>query len=541
MPHSFQTTLSQIAAQYTALLKVPVTTTTIRKKIEEDPYYPTLFSLSRVFDKFNIENGGYEVEPEHYGELTAPFIAYMNNQPNGKDFVLVTSINDAGVVYQNGSKTVQASKEQFLREWQRVVFMAAPNEQSGEADYANKLQQEKKQSFRTNLQAFAGILIFVLAAMFWLLSFSSTALAAPLTLILIKSAGLAATILLQVFEFNQHNSIVKNICSMGKSTDCNAVLHSKAATMFGISWSDAGFYYFAGSTLFLLFPSIPWEAKLPVLSLAATLVALYIPFSIYYQWKVVKQWCPLCLAVQAVLLAELVWSLFVFWPEKNVFQEFILHSSLPLLFSFLISVLLVPVIWPVVKKWMLQAREQQSFEAAYKRLLYNPETFNNLLQQQPQAPEGYQQIGITIGNPEAPNTILKVCNPYCGPCASLHPVLEEIITGNPNIKVKVIFTVSNGADDVRTPPAKHLLAIAALGDPKLTQQALDDWYLAPKKDYAVFAARYPMNGGLEDQHQHIAAMEKWCNDASIAYTPTLFINGYQLPENYRIEELKYIL
>lgn len=541
MPHSFQTTLSQVAAQYIALLKIPVTGTTIRQKVEEDPYYPSLYSLSRVFDKYHIENGGYEVESSHYSELQAPFIAYMSNQANGKDFVLVTSINESGVVYQNGTRPVQNTKDQFIKDWQRVVFVAAATPESGEPGYAAKVQQEKQNDLRSRVRFFTGLLVFVLAAWLWLLSFSSATPAAPLVLLLIKTVGLAAVILLQLFEFNQQNSFVRNFCSMGKTTDCQAVLQSKAASLMGISWSDAGLYYFVASTLFLLFPGIAWEAKLPVLVLFDTLVALYIPFSIYYQWKVVKQWCPLCLAVQAVLLAELIWGIVVFWPGHNLWQELVMGSSMPLLIAFLISVLLAPVSWPAIKKWLLKAREQQSFEAAYKRLLYNPDSFNSLLQQQPQAPDGYQHIGITIGNPDAPNTILKVCNPYCGPCASLHPVLDDIVHNNPNVKVKVIFTATNKEGDIRTPPAQHLLAIAALGNPKLTEQALDDWYGAPKKDYEVFAARYPLDGQLQEQQQHIEAMDKWCHAAEIAYTPTLFINGYQLPENYRIEELKYIL
>ena len=32
-----------------------------------------------------------------------------------------------------------------------------------------------------------------------------------------------------------------------------------------------------------------------------------------------------------------------------------------------------------------------------------------------------------------------------------------------------------------------------------SQHALDDWYLAPKKDYEVFAEKYPMNGELKMQ------------------------------------------
>jgi protein-disulfide isomerase len=89
--------------------------------------------------------------------------------------------------------------------------------------------------------------------------------------------------------------------------------------------------------------------------------------------------------------------------------------------------------------------------------------------------------------------------------------------------------------------AKHLLSIAALGDPVKSMQSLNDWYLQKEKDYSRFAAKYPMNGQLEEQRAKIDAMSKWCKDAEITHTPTIFINGYRMPENYRIEELKNIL
>jgi len=92
------------------------------------------------------------------------------------------------------------------------------------------------------------------------------------------------------------------------------------------------------------------------------------------------------------------------------------------------------------------------------RACYDPETFST--SQQAIAPDGYQHIGITIGNLQAKNTIIKVCNPYCAPCARAHPVLDEIIRNNPHVKLKLIFAATNGKNDIRGIVARHLLAIS---------------------------------------------------------------------------------
>lgn len=151
-------------------------------------------------------------------------------------------------------------------------------------------------------------------------------------------------------------------------------------------------------------------------------------------------------------------------------------------------------------------------------------------------------MGINLGNPNATNTLIKVCSPYCGPCAKAHPKIDKLLEEIPNLKVKIIFTTPNQPEQRAYKPVSHLLAIKeqsnSEGNIKL---ALDDWYLADKKDYEVFATKYPMNGELAQQGYKIELMEKWCKEMDIQFTPTLFINGYQLPSAYNIEDLQYFL
>jgi len=86
------------------------------------------------------------------------------------------------------------------------------------------------------------------------------------------------------------------------------ILNSKASKTFGISWSEVGFFYFATTLLFLLIPGFDFLSKATVISVANLAAVPYVFFSIYYQWKVARQWCPLCLTVQVVLIAELLWG-----------------------------------------------------------------------------------------------------------------------------------------------------------------------------------------------------------------------------------------
>jgi uncharacterized membrane protein len=538
MAEAFNTNLINVATCYVRLLDVPVTETTLKEQLQENPFYPSLFSLSNVLERFHLDPGAFKTSKENFDNLHPPFITYVSGQNTGKDFILVTGVSHDEVEYiAENKKPKKISKETFLNHWQEIVFIAETNEKSGEADF--KLRRRKEILARNKANTLIGATVFILVATiyFFLHSLPTVFITNAVLLLLIKITGVAATILLLTYEIDKSNAFVKSICTAGKQTNCAAVLQSKASKVLGVSWSEAGFFYFASTFLFLLFPTVSFADKTFILAIANLVAVPYIVFSIYYQWKVVKQWCPLCLTVQAVLAAELSWSIINFWPHSSAF------SFQPSAFTLLpiVYCLLIPIsVWFILKPFILKAKDEPVYKAAYKRLLYNPETFGHLLQQQATAPDGYQNIGITLGNPDAENTIIKVCNPYCRPCSKAHLILDEILHSNNNIKVRLIFIASNAKDDKRGIAARHLLAINEKQD-NLLQQALDDWYLADKKDYEAFAIRYPMNGEVKQQENQIEKMKEWCKEAEITYTPTIFLNGKRLPENYKVEELKYIL
>ncbi len=540
MAQSFSTNLFNVAKHYMQQLNVLVTKTTLKESLEQNPYYPSLYSIKNVFTKLGIANEAYQLVEEDIDKIEPPFIAYCSGQNTGSDFVLVTKITETAVSYiAETNKPKHLTKELFLKQWRKTVFIAEANAQSGEHDFAAKQKAENLKTTKQNLLYTGVILLIGLMVYIFIGNAGVVNMLAAATITFIKLLGVGVTALLLIYEIDKNNSFVKNICSAGKQTNCDAVLKSKAGKILGMSWGEVGFFYFAATTLFLLLPGLAFAAKLPWLAIAGTLATPYIVFSIYYQWRVVKQWCPLCLAVQAVLAMELIWAIIYFWLRFPLISLRFPPPSgeiVGAVFCFFI----VFIAWYLLKPLLLAAKAALGYNAAYKRLLYNPEIFNSLLLQQTTAPDGWQHLGINIGNPNAPTTILKICNPYCGPCAKAHLVLEEIIKHNPNVQVKVIFTASNKEDDKANKPVKHLLAIAAKENLQLTAQALDDWYLADKKDYDVFAGKYPMNGEVKEQERKIELMHKWCDDAEITGTPTFFVNGKRLPETYNINELKNI-
>jgi ABC-type bacteriocin/lantibiotic exporter with double-glycine peptidase domain len=149
MAQSFNTRLKQIAGYYLQLLNVKVLVATAQKNIEENPNYPSLLSLSETFEKYNITNDAFEVSREELDQLEMPFVAFVSMPGVGKDFVLVRAMNNDSVSFLHNSKKKQTMRrDEFLKRYQNVVWMAEPDEHSGEAGFQEKKKAEQKKELK---------------------------------------------------------------------------------------------------------------------------------------------------------------------------------------------------------------------------------------------------------------------------------------------------------------------------------------------------------------------------------------------------------
>jgi hypothetical protein len=418
-----------------------------------------------------------------------------------------------------------------LSQWTENILVAEANEFSGEINY-----QQKINATNVKTAVYSLIPLGILASL--LIPFLNGSISLLSTLYLLaKLIGLTASVLLLWYDIDKGNPLLKQICSGIQKANCSAVLNTKASTIGGVvSWSEIGFIYFAGSLLFATLAGI--NAVLPVLSLFSLLALPYIVFSIFYQWKVAKQWCVLCLLVQGVLLAE---GTLVMANNGLSFSE----SSAAFINNFIYAFysLIIPIIsWFLLKPLLKRLQVAKYEKRSYSMLKFNDQVFWSLLKTQPSIVDhSTSELGITIGNPNAKHTIIKVCNPYCGPCAKSHIYLEEIIKNNSEINLQIIFNSSNDELDMTSIPVKHFLAIAAKNDKDLIKNVLDDWYLAEDKNYDFLSKKYPVFSDFVDEIVKINEMKRWCDNVNIHYTPTIFIDGYQLPKGYQIKDINYFL
>lgn len=524
---------SYITIQLIKELKVPVTSSAIIESLELHPAYPSLFSISDTLKKWKIDAMALTVEADKLSDLPLPFITQTKNGRN--DFILVTSINGQNIGFKNNCRNERfISRQEFIEKWSNVVLLIESSKESGDRNYSSLKKKEQRQKLSIYFSAlFCLTLLIIFPLIVPSISWQY------MLFLGIKLIGLIITSLLLWYEIDQSNPIFKQICSAGKKVNCSAILDSKHSKFLNwLSWSEIGFYYFSAGFLSLLL-SVGNSDSFYLFAGLNLLALPYILFSLFYQWRIVKQWCLLCLTVQGLLLLEFIVAFTGYWKTNEIIYN---SDSLQIALFIAAACFFVSIFcWNIVKPAFKNALHAQQYKREINGIKQNTQIFNALLKEEKRINVSTEGLGIVIGNPQARNTIVKVCNPYCGPCAIAHSVIDEILESNDDIKLQIVFMVTNDENDYRAKPVTHLMALYEKNNPVLIREALDDWYGADKKDYAVFAAKYFLDGELPKQGEKLEAMNHWCNKMEISFTPTIFVNEYQLPNLYKIEDLKYLL
>ncbi len=518
-------------------LHVNFTDNGLAEALESHVDYPSLLSLKDTIYGYGIDAAAIEKGQHSYEEFEAPFICSIQQDDwPVAHFTVVTDAAGGHITYLDPvtDKPQQIAIEAFEKIDKHIILLLDTSAARDETGFVENKKRQQRDYLVKRIPVWLALSALLFSAGCILTHPAGAGTWCGIGFLLTSFFGLVVSSLLIWNEIDAHNPFLKEVCGgNSKKVSCSAVLSSSGASFLGINWSVWGFAFFAAFfTTQVLFPGN--SSLLLIWSVLSLLVAPYILFSVYYQWRVIKQWCPLCLAIQVVLGINALMAGVYLYDHSLSFNVMEWHHIAITLLTGVVFLSMTTFIIPELR----DARDSRSYEKKWKSLRYNPDIFQALLNKSDKVTIPSDELGILVGNPDASTEIIKVCNPYCGPCSRAHPELEQIINNNPDVKLRIIFTASGEDSDKKSAPVAHLLAIQQKFGREKVRHALDDWYLASQKDYAAFAGKYPMNGELKEQKEKMAAMRSWCNVMKIRATPTIFINGRELPDGYRVHELK---
>lgn len=483
----------------------------------EHPNKYNLLGLSDLLTVYGVDNNAFILDnKEDISKIPLPFIAYA-----GGDLVTVDIINKEQIGYLWNGKHITVAMSDFFKIWSGIVLVALPNLMSGEPDYQQHKKEENLRIIQNGIIGGIVITIFIITCFFTGLYHEPRLLG----LLFFNIIGTYISYLL-ILKYLQIGRIYSDkICSFFKQTDCNNLLESDAASLFRIvSWSEIGFSYFISNIIImLLFPNLNnWLAIINICALP------YSFWSIWYQKYKFKQWCPLCLIVQIIL-----WILFfvnlssglVRIPDWDFFSLFVIGCI------YFLSLLSISKLKPlfVYKKRITDLMQQINSLKANKKI------FTLLLENQPKYNVSYNDSQILLGNSNANVCITILTNPHCNPCAKIHKEVNKLLKHNKHIQVQYIFSSFSPELDVS---ALYLIAVYLRKNKKECERIYNEWFSVGKFNKEVFFKKNFVDIDdivINEFNRH----KMWKQMMRFHATPTILINGYKLPSNYHVEDLRY--
>jgi uncharacterized membrane protein len=327
--------LVDIAIDLLTELKISFSVDYVKDFLMAHKDFPTLMSIAALLDDFNIENIPVKISVSQLSQVEGPSVAFIKSEERNK-FVVIRKINSEGSItyFDSENGDVSESLSNFESKWIGVSLLAEKGEYSfsrGNRDYIVD-KKKKKISKIISLVLLSTLLVSFLADA----RFSGIFV----LLFLLKVLGITFSLLLLFKDFGLNTKLTDTVCSMGgisKNIGCDKVSLSNASSFWIFRMSEVGVFYFVGGFIGLSIAVLTDQGSiLFLLFLSSALSLPYTFFSIYYQWRVAKQLCPLCTFVMIVLWSEFI----VLYFSSIGIAGLITSTSIALtIFSFSVPVL----------------------------------------------------------------------------------------------------------------------------------------------------------------------------------------------------------
>lgn len=491
-------------------------------QIQSHPSYPSLHAITGVLIHFDIKNIATRVpvDKDTLAQLPISFIAQVKTE-NVTDFALIIKKSKNYKVILSNKKSETISETAFLEKFTGILVAVE--------------KDDTKQTDKTLTTNFQKPLFILALILFSVLFFKSSPNFTEIFYFLTTLIGATISYLIIQHDLGLDSKIVDSICTQeSKTTNCNAVLNSKAATLYkNIKLSDVSLVYFVSisiASLLLLLTNTPLNT-LYLISLAGIPIVIY---SIYYQVKVSKNWCVLCLGIASVLVLQAA----TFFFTTFSFSVLNLNSILLIAFSFIT----IASIWLFISSKLKQEQEFKNLKIASSKFKRNFDLFNTLLQQSETVNTEIKNTSeIVLGNKNAPLNITIITNPFCGHCKSAHNMVESLLKTHHNeLNVTVRFNIntSNPKSDGVLVSSRLLELFHTEGELKCLE-AMNDIYNSAAA--ASWLSKWSKPNQTEIYKDILETQYNWCLDSNINFTPEILINGKSFPKAYSKSDLAFFM
>ena len=530
-----QCNVEEVVALICHSLEIKATKTSLSHQLLSHPDFPSLKSLSDVLGYYNVNSMALKTDSlQSLGKVSEGFLIQVKPGAKNELFGYVFNLTDEEAIWYNPSthRRERIKRDKLEGEFTGYAMFFDATDKIEEKDYALLHRKELCNFFVEHILVLIFPILVIVSWLVYALTINKSLFWFPFIYSLLLFIGSIIGVSLLFYEYNEYSPMLNRVCGISQKTSCSAILHSPASKVVGIPWSVIGTAYFVGILIAIIVSGYN-NSTLYSVALLHLLTLPYVFYSLYYQYFVAKQWCPLCLGILLVIILlftiALLCGIYYQQPSLSLYGFVSLFTILFVVFAALYFL------------WRLSNHIKSSkyFEYTLSRLKNSIDVFVVLLHKSRRVDMPTDDYGIVVGNPHGSIHIVKVCNPYCSHCADAQLILQKLVDKNPEVKLQVIFATDPHTSYYKETPINQFLSLYHEGADM--EMILSDWYADSNKDRFAFEQKYPFEQTDNVWNMENAErMKQFCEETKIIGTPTLFINGYELPYNYQIRDLLYI-
>ncbi|MBO9693827.1 vitamin K epoxide reductase family protein [Chryseobacterium sp.] len=485
-------------------------------QLEGHPDFPSLLAFSDALSFFNIDNYSYRIDNDEKDILPEDFLALVEGE-----LTVVKNKNNQLTI--NGTPA-----HDFFTKWENVIFIV---EQEESANTKPKINYSY-----INWGILILFLIFILER-----DFSN----GFLKLIFAGTSIIGFIMAYEAYKktHGKGTFIPVGVCKSNYlNTDCDLVFNSKKWKIFNkIDLSEISFLFFTSQiTCFILFSLVGnIEFFFEVYQYALLAFIPIAILSLYYQIFEVKKYCPVCMAIIACVLIQLIAANFIFYNHNSINVGSVIFFIIGVLSSLIVLL-------------NLRASEENLQKNEYtlkKNLKFrrNYTFFKNNLSFQKKLINANFSDAFVFGNENAKQSLTFITNPFCKHCKEFYPVFMKLVKKySDELRINIYFDVDLSREDGDNRAAHINLTNIYLNSRDKSEflEALNNWYdvqgYSENKNgwYHKYSKYF---GSTETALSLLKAHENWVKHNGIHFTPNIFLNDTEYPIQYERADLEYFI
>ncbi|MBF4518767.1 thioredoxin domain-containing protein [Flavobacterium sp. ANB] len=491
-------------------------------QVQSHPDYPSLLSIADTLSFFNVKNGAINVSFSEIELLPNHFIAILkeeNDKPTIETKQYFIERRNNAYFYVKDKRSISISNNSLELRWFGIILLLE--------------KPEEEEILIKSKNRFFWVLPFLCLMSFLAVLFQMEDYFKSKIFFLFPIVGMFFSITALKDLFGTKIEFLNRFCNITNSTSCSTVVSSNKWKIFEIvNFSDLSLVFFSSQFLGLLFFFLLGDT-ITYFLIQKIILIVSVPIlflSLYYQKFVENKWCPICLAIIALILTEI---LYLMAFKYSVYQ---ISNKKIIVFSFVF--LSVMFIWSALKKMFIQRKELKEHQLKAIRFERNYTIFKNslLAKDKVELPESL----IVLGNKESKTIITIISNPFCSFCKDAHEIMENILDRyHKEIQIQVILKTNIEKENEEGKKLfRSLMGIYKFDGEANFTKALKNWF-ENKKIIEWFRLFTVIESNEFDSMFN--NQQQWCEDNDYNFTPLIFINGYEYPQMYEEKNLLFFI